>query len=92
MLKFHNSRYTNSGDISVEKGIKYSFMDSMEFTMLHTIKAVIGWCTLIDSVICIIDTHEYRLASCYTHRMSVENRSALIFKMCTKTVYTYNSV
>jgi len=46
-------------------------MDSMESTMLHTIKAVIGWCTLIDSVICIIDTHDYRLASCYTHRISM---------------------
>jgi len=30
--------------------------------MLHTIKAAIGWHTLIDSVICIIDTQDYRLA------------------------------
>jgi len=52
--------------LALKKGIKYRFMDFMEFTMLHTIKAVIGWCTLIDRVICIIDTHEYRLAGCYT--------------------------
>jgi len=46
-------------------------MDSIESTMLHTIKAVIGSGTLIDSVICIIDTHEYRLAGCYTHKPGI---------------------
>jgi len=31
--------------------------------MIYTIKAAIGWHTLTDSVICIIDTHEYRLTA-----------------------------